>query len=159
MLILDGTIGSDICSFLARLQEETLACKIELYEHWLHENTTCSDHNHEHPEGIIYLRVMPEIAYARLQKRALLEQDSASLDHIRTVYMEKDQLFIENKNNSHALEHLPVLVLNGNIDFQTDFSQFYNHLFYIRRFLKQIQESKEIALGIHKKKMPHRRCC
>lgn len=158
MLILDGTIGSDICSFLARLQEETLACKIELYEHWLHEHTTCNNHNHEHPEGIIYLRVMPEIAHARLQKQ-LSTQNIMSLDQIKSIYSEKEQLFIENKNSPQGLKNLPVLVLNGNIDFQSDFSQFYNHLFYIRRFLKQIQERKEIALGIHQEKAPHRRCC
>ncbi len=158
MLILDGTILSEISTFLARLQEETLACKIELYDHWLHEHTTCGNHNHEHPEGIIYLRVMPEIAYIRLQKQSLT-QNLISLNQIKSVYAEKEQLFIENKNNPHPLKHLPVLVLNGNIDFQTDFSQFYNHLFYIRRFLKQIQERKEIALGIHQEKQPHKRCC
>lgn len=158
MLILDGTIGSDIYNFLARLQEETLESKIELYEYWLNEHTTCNDHNHEHPEGIIYLRVMPEIAHARLQKQPST-QSLMSMDQIQSIYAEKDQLFIENKNSPQALKHLPVLVLNGNIDFQTDFSQFYNHLFYIRRFIKQIQEHKDIAMGIHKEKAPQRKCC
>ena len=151
MLILDGTIGSDISAFLARLQEETISCTLKLYDHWLQEHTTCTNHDHEHPEGIIYLRVLPEIAQLRTHNQ--------SLDVIKSIYAEKETLFIENKNSPKALEHLPVLVLNGNIDFQTDFSQFYNHLFYVRRFLKQIQEHKEVALGIHQKKEPQRRCC
>jgi len=158
MLILDGTISSDILTFLARLQEETLPCSIKLYQDWLQEHATCNNHDHEHPEGIIYLRVLPEIAHARLQKQ-LSTQNLMNLDDIKCIHREKEQLFIENKNSPQALKHLPVLVLNGNIDFQTDFSQFYNHLFYIRRFLKQIQERKEIALGVHKKEAPHRRCC
>ncbi len=164
MLILDGTIGSDIHAFLARLQEESIPCSIMLYEDWLITHHACSagnhgHHDHDQPEGIIYLRVLPEIADARLRRRALPSEASITLDYIQQIYTEKEQLFIENKNNLKAFEHLPVLVLNGNIDFQTDFSQFYNHLFYIRRFINEINKRREIALGTYKEKIPHRHCC
>ena len=112
---------------------------------------------HEQPDGIIFMRVSPEIAYKRIQSRA--QSTSLTLDYIKQIYAEKEQFFIENKNNPKELEKLPILVLNGNIDFQTDFAQFYNHLFYIRRFIIQIQDKKDIALGIHKEKVPHRHCC
>ncbi len=160
MLILDGTIGSDIHAFLARLQEETIACSIALHEDWSASHA-CAGHDHddhEHPEGIIYLRVSPEIAHARLKKRALSSESTITLEYIQQIYAEKELLFIENNNNPVVLQKLPVLVLNGNIDFQTDFSQFYNHLFYIRRFIAQIEERKNILLGVHKEKV-HRKCC
>jgi deoxyadenosine/deoxycytidine kinase len=158
MLILDGTIGSDIAAFLARMQEDTLNCEIVLYEDWI-KHASCNSHDHDRPDGIISLRVMPEIAHARLQKRNLQTKSDLTLDYIKHVYTQKEQLFIENKNSQKDLQDLSVLVLNGNIDFQTDFSQFYNHLFYIKRFVKQIQDKKDLALGIYKEKPAHKHCC
>src|SRR5260221_5978150 len=150
MLILDGTIGSDISALSARLHEETLPCKIMLYAEWLATHSShahCSDsHDHSHPKGIIYMRVMPEIALRRMVSSNL------TLEQIQQVYQQKNEQFIENKNNPTELQHLPVLVLNGNIDFQTDFSQFYSHLFYIKRFLQQIEEKQEMMLGVYKEK-------
>jgi deoxyadenosine/deoxycytidine kinase len=160
MLIIDGSIGSDVSVFLARLKEETtLACPIYLYEAWHAEHSLCHSHDHEYPQGIIYLRVSPEIAYTRIQKRALPSEVSITLDHIKETYSTQEQFFIENKNSPKALQHLPVLVLNGIIDFQTDFAQYYNHLFYIKRFIKQIQDKQDLALGIYKEKTNHRHCC
>lgn len=161
MLILDGTIGSDVAQFLERLYEETLPCTIMLYTDWLisqSSHTHCNDHD-EHPKGIIYMRVMPEIALKRIQKRALTNESEITLEYIQHIYQQKETLFIENKNGPAELQTLPVLVLNGNIDFQTDFSQFYSHLFYIKRFFNQIQEKEDLALGIYKTKSPQRHCC
>jgi len=157
MLILDGTIGSDIAAFLARMQEDTPPCAIVLYDEWIKHS--CSDHDHDRPDGIVYLRVLPEIAHARIHKRNLQTESSFTLDYIKQVYAEKEELFIENKTSQKDLKDLSVLVLNGNIDFQRDFSQFYNHLFYIKRFVKQIQDKKDLALGIYKEKPNHRHCC
>ncbi len=98
------------------------------------------------------MRVMPEIALKRMH------QSNLTLEEIQQVYQQKNEQFVENKNNPAALQSLPVLVLNGNIDFQADFSQFYSHLFYIKRFLLQIEEKQEMMLGIYKEKT-YRRCC
>lgn len=160
--ILDGTPGSDISIFLARLNEESFDYKIILYRDWLshhniHQNMKmhCRD-DHEESEGIILMRVKPEIAHKRLQSR--IPKSEMSLADIMCIYQEKERFFIENKNNHIELQNLPLLILNGNIDFQTDFSQFYNHLFYIRRFVNEIKKRKEIAQGIYKEKSI-RKCC
>src|SRR5947207_7016125 len=130
LLLIDGTAGSNIAAFLLRLQEETMPCIIQQYDAWHHEHTTCHDHHHDKPSGIIFMRVLPEIAYKRLQQYH--PQNQITLDEINHIYNQKEDFFITNKNNPQDLKNLPVLVLNGNINFQTDFSQFYNHLFYIR---------------------------
>jgi len=159
MLLLDGTLGAHVSLFLTRLQEENiLPCPIILYESWHTTHTGCNNHDHNHPEGIIYLRVSPEIAYARIKQYTPESEISITLDYIEQVYAEKEQLFIENKNSPKELEHLPVLVLNGNIDFQTDFAQYYNHIFYIKKFLQDIEKRKQIMLGTYKD-IHHRRCC
>lgn len=147
LLLIDGTPGSEIAAFLKRLQEETLPCKILPYEEWAQQ--CCKSHGD--PEGIIFMRVMPEIAYKRMQS-------SMSLEHIKQIAAQKEEFFIHAKSMPASLQQMPILVLNGNIDFQTDFSQLYNHLFYIRRLVKQIQEKKDIAQGIYKEKV-HRKCC
>jgi len=160
LLLIDGTPGSDISDFLTRLQEETVPCTIIPYDAWHmhthndHSKLVCNDHHH--PDGIIFMRVMPEIAHKRLQNRE--PHASISLDYIKQTYAQKEEFFIANKNTPEQLQHLPVLVLNGNIDFQTDFAQFYNHLFYIRRLVSDIQKKKDIAQGIYKEKV-HRKCC
>ena len=68
MLILDGTIGSDISTFLNRLHEEVLPCEIMLYAEWLatYSSHLCKDDHDQQPKGIIYMRVMPEIALKRI---------------------------------------------------------------------------------------------
>ena len=169
MLILDGTIGSNISAFLDRLNEESLPCRIMLYQEWLATHSSCRDHHDDPIKGIIYIRVMPEIALKRMQPSSFTilrqaqdertsDESNLTLEQIQQVYQQKNEQFIENKNNPKELQDLPVLVLNGNIDFQTDFSQFYSHLFYIKRFLQQIDEKKEMMLGIYKEKT-YRRCC
>ncbi|HSC25095.1 MAG TPA: deoxynucleoside kinase [Candidatus Babeliales bacterium] len=159
MLIFDGTIGADIDIFLTRVREETLFCTVMLYEDWLATHSNCSNHHEDHPDGIVYLRVSPEIAFTRIQIHTLSSKSALSFDTIQQIYQQKEDLFIEKKNNPSLLQHLPVLVLNGNNDFQTDFAQFYNHLFYIKKFLKEIQDQKDISQGIYKEKTPHRHCC
>lgn len=157
LFLIDGTIGSDIPAFLARLQEETMPCAIQQYDTWHHQHSACHDHHHDKPSGIILMRVLPEIAYKRLQQSHT--ENSITVDDIKRIYAQKEEFFITNKNNPEDLKNLPVLVLNGNVDFKTDFSQFYNHLFYIRRFIKQIEEKRDIMLGIHREKIQQRKCC
>jgi hypothetical protein len=105
------------------------------------------------------MRISPATAYTRIQKRALAQESSLTLETLEEIYSHQEQLFIERKSLSHHLLDLPVLVLNGTIDFQTDFAQFYNHLFYIRRFLKDLQDKEDLARGIYKEKPHHRHCC
>ena len=156
MLILDGTIPTDVRTFLQRIHEETDVRDIITYGQWL--NSHAHNCSHPIPRGIVYMRISPAIAHTRIQKRALVEESFISLEILETIYAKQNQLFIERQSLSHHLHDLPVLVLNGNIDFQTDFAQFYNHLFYIKRFLKDIQDKEDLALGIYKEK-PQRKCC
>ena len=158
MLIIDGTITSDITTFLKRLHEETDVRDIITYTEWLnthadnHDNCLCI------PHGIIYMRISPAIAHARITKQDLPENASITLQELEYHYEHQEKLFIEQRHLSPYLHNLPLLVLNGNVDFKTDFSQFYNHLFYIKKFLKDIEDKKAMAQGTYEKK-PHRHCC
>lgn len=155
MFIIDGTAGTNIPQFLEKLRETTIGHIIIPYHDWRSNHACTQTATHNHPEGIIYIRVMPEIAYKRLQANYHEPITQEKIDHI---YHEKEQFFIKGKDNPKEIENLPLLVLNGNIDFQNDFAQFYNHLFYIKKFINEIEKRKAVALGTYKEK-PQRRCC
>jgi len=157
MLILDSTLKADTLAFLEKILAETEVHDIITYQQWLTSHT--HDCSHPLPRGIIYMRISPATAYARIKKRALIQESCLTLENIELTYNFQEHLFIERKGLSHHLLDLPVLVLNGTIDFQTDFAQFYNHLFYIRRFLKDLQDKEDLARGIYKEKPHHRHCC
>ncbi len=157
MLIFDSTLKTDTSVFLERILVETDVHTIITYQQWLKSHA--NDCSHETPRGIIYMRISPIIAYTRIQKRALIQESSLTLEIIEQIYIQQEHLFIEKKGLSHHLSDLPILVLNGNIDFQTDFAQFYNHLFYIKRFLKDLQDKEDLLKGIYKEKPHHRHCC
>ena len=61
--------------------------------------------------GIVYMRISPDIAIARIQKRALAEESSMTRDYLQQLYAKQEQLFIEKKNIQCDLKDLPVLVL------------------------------------------------
>ena len=155
MLILDGTLSADISVFLHRLNEETLPFSVVAYADYLNKST----HADHPPCGIIYMRISANIAFARIQKRNISMEAFVTLNDIEQVYRQQEELFIQGQHLAQELSQVPLLVLNGNVDFQTDFSQFYNHLFYIKKFLKDIKEREDIARGVYKEKAPHRHCC
>lgn len=155
MFIIDGNIGADTALFLERMNEEVPTIQIMSYAQWRTDRSTAST-----AQGIIYIRVMPEIAHARLQKRTLSSENGLSLEQIVTIQQEQEDLFVKKNNMLPELQNLPILVLNGNIDFTTDFAQFYSHLFYIKRFLKEIQDIHDLTHGTYKKETKqHRHCC
>ena len=156
ILIIDGTPGSNITQFLDRLKEESIDHTIISYQDWKHTHKCSDSLSYDHPEGIIYMRVMPEIAHKRLPSN--INVPMQTLAEIDQAYQEKEQFYLQSKNNPKELEALPIIVLNGNRDFQTDFAQFYNHLFYIKKFINEIEKNKAISLGTYQEK-PQRRCC
>jgi Deoxynucleoside kinase len=154
MLILEGSVGSDSILLLKKIHENNPECTITNYTHWLANAT-----QNPHLSGIVFIRVMPEIAYNRLKNRSTPQESTHTLDYIQDMNNKLEQFFINKIGIAPALKNVPVLVLNGNIDFQTDFSQFYNHLFYIKKFLKEIQERHDLANGTYREQKQHRKCC
>ena len=82
MLILDGTIPTDVAVLLHRINTETDVRDITLYSQWLSEQTSHAN-NHHLPKGIVYMRVAAAIAIARIQKRSLAEEASITEEFIK----------------------------------------------------------------------------
>ena len=121
MLIFAGSQGSHITDFLTLIKEHDLSFIPYHYDQY----DPCIT-----PKGFVYLYVSEEIAAKRADHTAVIDFDS--FQQIAHQY------------------NIPLLKLNGNIDFRTDFSQFYNHLFYIKKFYQDLTNTGN--------KIQHRRC-
>ena len=155
MLIIDGTFGSDLDLFLEQLQQDSLDWEIIAYKNWVHQEKC----NSLHPKGIILLRVAPEIALQRIKHNNSLLEQSLTIEDIEKIYKEKEELYRRDSHLCSHLEAIPLLVLNGNIDFKKDLSQYYNHVFYIKKFIKELQDKEAMMNGTYQKKVHHRHCC
>ena len=71
-------------------------------------------------DAFIYLKVSPEICYQRIQKRNRSEEENIPLEYLKTLDICHNEWLIEKKYNEYDIESTPVLVLNGEIDFENN---------------------------------------
>jgi len=91
--------------------------------------------NTELPIGFIYLRVTPEVCYQRLKNRNRSEEAGVPLDYLQKLHVCHEQLLIE-KNICLELQNIPVLVLDGTVNFRDDVAIQQNFVAQILDFLK-----------------------
>jgi len=76
------------------------------------------------PQGFIYLRVHPEIAFERIQKRNRLAEKKLTLAYLRQIH-EKHEAFLMKKHAlCPSLNNVPILTLDVNQEFESDTDQF-----------------------------------
>jgi len=107
----------------------------ELYNEWFDYLTT----NCKPPIGFIYLKVDPEIAYARSKKRNRAEEASATLDFFRLLGTLHDNFLIHKKEVKPQIKDVPVLVLDCNEEFESDKTKLEEHLHNVQAFLLDTQ--------------------
>jgi deoxyadenosine/deoxycytidine kinase len=74
------------------------------------------------PRGFIYVRTHPEIAYERIQKRNRVSEAGISLEYLKQVHDMHEEFLIRKENILQELQQVPVLVLDGDRDFEGNFS-------------------------------------
>ena len=147
MLIIAASPDVNIQKFIELLSESTCEFTVQNFQSW--QQSTA-------PKGFVYIKVLPEIAFNRLKKT----NTNISFDEIKTDFEHLNNYFITKTTMPEHLHTIPVLVLNGFVDFEADISQFYNHLFYIKKFFQEIldQESKKKGTYVAPKKHSCGRC-
>ena len=85
--------------------------------------------------GFIYLRVAPEMCLQRMQKRARSEECGVSLDYLQRLHQCHEDLLV-NKNVCTDLQNIPVLVLDGSLNFRDDEAVQQSFIRQILDFLK-----------------------
>ncbi|KAM9447013.1 deoxyguanosine kinase, mitochondrial isoform 1-T1 [Clarias gariepinus] len=74
-------------------------------------------------EGIIYLRASPQTCMERLGRRGREEEQGIQLDYLETLHKQHDNWLINKSTRVHFdhLKNIPVLVLDGSLEFESDF--------------------------------------
>ena len=89
------------------------------------------------PDGFIYIQTDPEIAFERIKKRNRDAEQSISQKYINQIHDFHEQFLIEKKEVSAQLKSVPVLILDGNHEFETDSAQLKKYISSINQFLRE----------------------
>ena len=149
MLIITASPDHSITAFISLVRESNCDFLMNSFYDWQCNNQQPT------PQGFVYIRVAPDISFKRLQK----QDQSFTLADIQKIYDEHEHYFVHKTTLPTNLHHIPILVLNGNINFENDFSQFYTHLFSIKKFFKEVKDKEDKAAGVYvTPKKKHRGC-
>lgn len=72
------------------------------------------------PDGFIYLRTHPEIACARANERNRILNGSLNISYYETLHRYHEQWLVEKKHMPKSLQRVPVLILDGDVDFKNN---------------------------------------
>ena len=87
------------------------------------------------PQGFIYIKTDPEIAYSRIKKRDRGAEKSITLEYITSIHEYHEQFLEAKIGLSHDLSQVPVLTLDGNHEFENNIDQLEAHVTAIDSFL------------------------
>src|SRR5579872_2525721 len=135
MLIIAASPDVNIKKFIELLQESSGNFTAISFAEWQNTNII--------PKGFVYIKVLPEVSFNRLQKT----DRHCTLAQLQTLFEAAHNYFTEKTIMPTELHSIPVLTLNGFIDFETDLSQFYNHLFYIKKLFGSYVPPKTKCCG------------
>lgn len=88
------------------------------------------------PKGFIYLRVSPEVALARMGKRCRSEERGITLDYLQALHHKHEEWLIEKNDVDDLVKNVPVLVLDGDAEFEQNFEGLEKHLRAIAQFIE-----------------------
>ncbi len=90
------------------------------------------------PQGFIYIRCNPEIAWQRIQKRKRVDEETMPFSYIEQIH-ERHEMFLYHTMNVHeSIKDVPVLIIDGNVAFEDDTSVMQKHVNKITQFMTQI---------------------
>lgn len=104
----------------------------DAYKDWF---TFLTKNNCQAPHGFIYLKVDPAIAFERTKKRNRSAESGLTLEYMQDIENLHNKFLIEKTDIQDSLKNVPVLVLDCNVEFETDATQFDNHCQALMTFL------------------------
>lgn len=133
-LIIERSIYSGHFVFARNSFESGFMTPLEwnVYQQWFNFLT----HSLSLPQGFIYLRVDPDISLSRVKKRKRGAEDSLSYDYLVQIYEKHEEFLFKRSGDSSLLKEVPVLILDGNRDFESDKNYFYKQCDLLIEFLR-----------------------
>ena len=117
-------------------QEFMSPAEWELYQEWF---AFLVPHQCIPPQGFIYLRVTPEIAYSRIKKRNRHAEKTMSLAYLKQIHQRHETFLIKKEGILPHLKKVPVLILDCDEEFENDSYQFHRHMHALQKFIMQIE--------------------
>jgi deoxyadenosine/deoxycytidine kinase len=94
------------------------------------------------PDGFIYLRTQPITACKRAQKRNRNFNDGLHIEFFQEMYNYLEDWFIHKKYLMPSLAHVPVLIIDGQVDFESDACAQEQIITQINNFVQFLEETK-----------------
>jgi deoxyadenosine/deoxycytidine kinase len=88
------------------------------------------------PRGFIYLKVTPEVAHARIQKRSRSGESAIPLEYLQQISMRHDQFLVNKIGILPNLQQVPVLILDCNEEFEDNQALLQSHLQALEEFIQ-----------------------
>jgi deoxyadenosine/deoxycytidine kinase len=92
--------------------------------------------------GIIYLRSTPEVAQQRTMVRNRDLKDGVEISWFQNLHNVHEEWLIEKKDLQEDIKDIPVLIIDGNVDFQYNKQELDKILNQIRAFIEGLKEGK-----------------
>ncbi len=88
------------------------------------------------PQGFIYLKIDPEQALERTKKRNRSAESTLTLDYLRQIHERHEEFLVHTRDSMPELQHVPVLVLDVNYEFEHDKELQEQLLTQVREFIR-----------------------
>ena len=115
----ERSVYADFYTFVKVLHQSSKINDLEwnMYKNW---HLWLTKRYLKKTDAFIYLKVSPEICYERIQKRNRSEEEGIPLEYLKTLDKCHNEWLIEKKYNEYDIESTPVLVLNGEVNFENN---------------------------------------
>jgi len=133
--ILERSVYCDRFCFAKNCYEAGFMSPLEwnIYKEWF---SWLVDNNYApRPNGFIYLRVEPDIAFQRIQKRCRSEEAGISKEYLASLHQKHEDWLIDQKELCDGVRNIPVLTLDCNEEFEHRFAKHQEHLAQIADFI------------------------
>lgn len=104
----------------------------DIYNEWF---TFLTQQKCTAPQGFIYLKTDPSIAYERIKKRNRLAEKKLSFSYLKSIHQKHEDFLITKKHHLDNLSHVPVLEINCDAEFETDKDQLTKHMERVMEFV------------------------
>lgn len=149
----DRSAYSGIYCFSRMMMEEGSLTPLEWYIYkerfeWLTDLLPCKS------DGFIYLRTTPANCLARANARHRPEESALTMDFFEPLHRFHEEWLIDKKNVASNLVDIPVLVLDGNLDFKSDPIIQQQFVDQIRNFIEEVNTYKHTHINQNVEQIP-----
>lgn len=91
------------------------------------------------PQGFIYLRITPEVAFERVKKRSRNAEQTIALEYLQQIHAKHESFLLHKKDTLPHISKVPVLILECDEEFEANPAKLDEHFGRMQQFIKATQ--------------------